>query len=528
MMALLPENAPFSQQQRAWLNGFFAGLLGLEQMTGGASAAPAAPVEEEIDTPWHDPAMALTERMLLAEGKPLKWQLMAAMGQLDCGQCGYQCDAYAAVIADGSEKDLTKCVPGGKATSKAIKLLLEKNPLAASKGETQALERPAGQNALESPASAGVSRDHPAMAKLLAATALNAGETDKPVNNIALSLAGTGMTYKPGDSLGVWPTNNPDEVELILSILKTKGSKSISLHGEPANARDALTRRVNLREPTAELFALMADHARLEFESLRLAQLAQNDELVADYGIHDVFDVLVKFRSARPPIGPFLNALAPLQPRLYSIASSLKAHPQEVHLTVGVVRYDLNGRGYDGVASNFFAKHLAEGRRVPVYIQPSHGFALPADSSKPVIMVGPGTGIAPFRSFLEERKATGAIGKNWLFFGAQHEASDFLYRDELETYLRDGSLGKLSTAFSRDQAQKIYVQHRMIEQAAEIWAWLNEGAYFYVCGDAKRMAADVDAALKEIVAGQGRMNADAAAAFVKQLAKDGRYCRDVY
>ena len=527
MMALLPENAPFSPPQRAWLNGFFAGLMGLEQTSGGTPAA-ATPVEEEIDTPWHDPAMALAERMKLAEGKPLKWQLMAAMGQLDCGQCGYLCEPYAAQIASGAEKDLNKCVPGGKATSKTIRLLLEKSPLLASEGQTPALERSAGQNAAESPASAGVSRERPAMAKLLAATPLNAGDSDKPVNNIALSLAGTGIQYQPGDSLGVWPANNPDEVELILSILKTKGSKSITLHGVAANARDALTRRVNLREPTAELFALMADHAHLEFESVRLAMLAQNDELVADYGIHDVFDVLVKFRSARPPIGPFLNALAPLQPRLYSIASSLRAHPDEVHLTVGVVRYDLNGRGYHGVASNFFAEHLAEGRRVPVYIQPSHGFALPADSSKPVIMVGPGTGIAPFRAFLEERSATGATGKNWLFFGAQHEAGDFLYRDQLETLVRDGELTRLSTAFSRDQAQKIYVQHRMIEHAAEIWAWLNEGAYFYVCGDAKRMAADVDAALKEIVGEQGKMDAAAAAAFVKQLAKDGRYCRDVY
>ena len=318
------------------------------------------------------------------------------------------------------------------------------------------------------------------MAKLLAATALNAGETDKPVNNIALSLAGTGITYQPGDSLGVWPTNNPDEVELILSILKTKGSKSISLHGELANARDALTRRVNLREPTSELVRI---DGRSRAAGVRIGasrqMLAENDELVAEYGIHDVFDVLVKFRSARPPIGPFLNALAPLQPRLYSIASSLAAHPEEVHLTVGVVRYDLNGRGYHGVASNFFAEHLAEGRRVPVYIQPSHAF-LPAGGCHEAGDHGRSRYrhcAVPFVSGRTQSDA-GATGKNWLFFGAQHEASDFLYRHELEVYVRDGTLTKLSTAFSRDQAQKIYVQHRMIEHAADIWAWLNEGAYF--------------------------------------------------
>ncbi|MEP7155619.1 MAG: sulfite reductase subunit alpha [Betaproteobacteria bacterium] len=533
MLSLLPETAPFSVDQRAWLNGFFAGLLGLEQ----SSAAPALPetaAEEDIDQPWHDPAMSLEERMKLAEGKPVKWQMMAAMAQLDCGQCGYLCQTYAAELASGAEKNAARCVPGGKPTTKMLKLLLEKSPPPAS--QTPASAGIAGQNAMETGYSAGVSsentsnpsRDHPAAAKLLSVAPLHTGESDKPVNHIALSLENTGITYRPGDSLGVWPTNNPDEVELILSILKTRGSKSVNLNGVVMNARDALTRRVNLREPAAPLFTLMAEHAQLEFEATRLAKLAEDDDRVAEYGIHDVFDVLVKFRSSRPPIGPFLNALTPLQPRLYSIASSLAAHPGEVHLTVGLVRYDLNGRGYHGVASNFFAEHLQAGRRVPVYIQPSHGFQLPADAAKPVIMVGPGTGIAPFRAFLEERAAVAAGGKNWLFFGAQHEASDFLYREELENFRSNGALSKLTIAFSRDQSQKIYVQHRMLEHAAEIWSWLAEGAYFYVCGDAKRMAADVDAALKEIAVEQGGMDAAAAIAFVRQLAKEGRYCRDVY
>ena len=534
MLTLLPETAPFSVDQRAWLNGFFAGLLGLEQ-AGASPALPGAAVaEEEIDQPWHDPALSLDERMQLAEGKPAKWQMMAAMGQLDCGQCGYQCQSYAAELAGGAEKDATRCVPGGKPTTKMLKLLLEKSPPPAT--QTQASAGAAGQNASESRTSAVVlppdaslpTRDRPANGRLMSVAELNIGVSDKPVNHIAISLQGTGITYQPGDSLGVWPTNNPDEVELILSILKTRGSKSVNINGAVMTAREALTRRVNLREPAGALFTLMAEHAQLEFESTRLAKLAEDDDRVPEYGIHDVFDVLVKFRSARPPIGPFVNALTPLQPRLYSIASSLAAHPDEVHLTVGVVRYDLNGRGYHGVASNFFAEHLQAGRRVPVYIQPSHGFKLPVDPARPVIMVGPGTGIAPFRAFVEERIATKAPGRNWLFFGAQHAASDFLYREELLQYYADGHLAKLTTAFSRDQSQKIYVQHRMLEHAAEIWSWLAEGAYFYVCGDATRMAADVDAALKEIAMEQGGMDAAAATAFVKQLAKDGRYCRDVY
>ena len=272
----------------------------------------------------------------------------------------------------------------------------------------------------------------------------------------------------------------------------------------------------------------MAEHATLDFEAQRLAMLAKNDERAGEYGIHDVFDTLVKFRSARPPVGQFVQTLARLQPRLYSIASSMKAHPEEVHLTIGVVRYDLNGRRYQGLGSGLFADHLQAGRPVPAFVQKSHGFRLPTDSSKPVIMVGPGTGIAPFRAFLQERTATKAPGKNWLFFGAQYAATDFLYEAELKKYADDGVLTKLSLAFSRDQSEKIYVQHRMLENATEIWIWLNEGAHFYVCGDAKRMAADVDHALTEIVTAEGGMSAEAAKAWVKKLAQDGRYLRDVY
>ena len=193
-----------------------------------------------------------------------------------------------------------------------------------------------------------------------------------------------------------------------------------------------------------------------------------------------------------------------------------------------MVEYELDRRGYLGVASNFFAERLRLGRKVPVYVQKAHAFALPADPSKAVIMVGPGTGVAPFRAFLQERAAGGAAGKNWLFFGNQHRASDFLYRGELEGYLKRGALARLDTAFSRDQKQKIYVQHRMLENSAELWRWLEEGAHFYVCGDAKRMAADVDAALAKIVAEQGGMDESAARKYLAELAKKGRYQRDVY
>jgi sulfite reductase (NADPH) flavoprotein alpha-component len=518
MIPVIPETAPFAPEQRAWLNGFVAGLMELDGAAKeGVAAGP--PVEDDGELPWHDPALELPEREKLAEGRPLRLKLMAAMGQLDCGQCGYQCKSYAEALSSGAEKDSGKCVPGGKATARAVKKLLEHAPVVAAVPEVP--RSPV-------PDTAGPSRDRPVKLKLLASDRLNAAGGEKDTRAVSISLDHSGLAYEPGDSLGVWPTNNPEVVELILSILRAKGNKLVTIDGETISAREALTQRVSLREPTAALFELMAEHAELDFEAQRLAFLAEDDSRAAGYGVHDVFDALMKFRSSRPPAGLFVRSLARLQPRLYSIASSLAHRPGEVHLTVGVVRYDLDGRAYVGLGSGFFAEYLTPGRHVRAFVQPSHGFRLPADAATPVIMVGPGTGIAPFRAFLEERAAAGAPGRNWLFFGAQHAATDYLYRDEIESWVRNGVLTRLSLAFSRDQPEKIYVQHRMAEEAAELWRWLSEGAYFYVCGDAKRMAADVDLALAGVAMAEGGMDAAAAKAWVKQLATQGRYLRDVY
>jgi len=224
----------------------------------------------------------------------------------------------------------------------------------------------------------------------------------------------------------------------------------------------------------------------------------------------------------------FVGFLSKLQPRLYSISSSPKAHPNEVHLTVAVVRYESLGRRCQGVCSTFLADRVHESTPVPVFVQTSTNFRLPQNTDAPVIMIGPGTGIAPFRAFLEERRAVGARGKNWLYFGDQCQATDFLYREELENFLRDGHLVRLDTAFSRDQAEKIYVQQRMLENARELWSWLEAGAHLYVCGDAKRMAKDVDAALHQIISTAGGKTADQAAEYVRQLKQAKRYQRDVY
>ena len=238
--------------------------------------------------------------------------------------------------------------------------------------------------------------------------------------------------------------------------------------------------------------------------------------------------VLQKFAGVRPHPEAFVDALEPLQPRLYSISSSPKATPGRVSLTVDAVRYLIGKRIRSGVASTYLAERVEPGERLKCYVQKAHNFALPADPEKPIIMVGPGTGVAPFRAFLLERQATGAPGKNWLFFGHQRQAMDFLYRDELHEMKRAGALTRLSLAWSRDGKEKYYVQDRMREVGAELWQWLAQGAHFYVCGDAKRMAKDVEAALVEIVATHGVRSTDEAIAFVGSLKKAGRYQADVY
>jgi sulfite reductase (NADPH) flavoprotein alpha-component len=240
----------------------------------------------------------------------------------------------------------------------------------------------------------------------------------------------------------------------------------------------------------------------------------------------EIIDFLIDHPSAKFEPAEFVKLLAKLQPRLYSVASSLKAHPEAVHLIIDVVTYESHGRKRKGVCSTFLAERCSD-RPVPVYPSKSK-FHLPEDPNAPLIMVGPGTGVAPFRAFLQERQAIGARGKSWLFFGAQREKSDFYYRDDFEKFMADGWLTRLDTAFSRDQAHKIYVQHRMLEAAAEVWKWLNQGAYFYVCGDAKRMAKDVDAALRQIVQQQGGLSEDEANNYVETLKSDKRYRRDVY
>lgn len=521
VVPILPDNAPFTSAQRSWLNGFFAGLLSADASTAAGAAAPQPAVPETAEEfPWHDPALPLDERLKLAEDKPRPRRLMAAMAQLDCGQCGYLCQTYAEALASGTEARLSLCVPGGKETSRALQRLIGETTASASSVTAQAAT-PA--IAPQHSASPGYARDRPVDAEFLLRRRLNRDGSDKTTNHIDFDLNGSNLGYAVGDSFGLFASNDPALVDAVIAAIGAEPDFPIV----DRSLRDALIGDMSLGSVPDAFFHLISYLTGGERRTKAKA-LAAGEDPDGDAATLDVLAAIEKFRGIRPDPEAFVEALEPLQPRLYSIASSPKADSRRISLTVDTVRYPIGGRMRLGVASTFLGERIAPGERVKAYIKRANDFALPADNATPIIMIGPGTGIAPFRAFLRERQATGATGKTWLFFGHRSRAHDFLYQEEIENLLKGGTLSRLDLAFSRDQADKIYVQHRIRENAAELWSWLDAGAHVYVCGDAKRMARDVDAMLQSVVAEQGCMDGARAKDYLARLTKDGRYQRDVY
>jgi sulfite reductase (NADPH) flavoprotein alpha-component len=513
-MPRLPDTAPFSPSQRAWLDGYLAGLFG----DGGSPAGEPAPAIVEEDFPWHDPTLSLEERIALAEGRPQERLLMAAMAQLDCGQCGYLCRTYAEAIARGEETNLTRCVPGGKATSRKLKELVAV-PGATPRAPAAAVMPP------PHPLDAAIAADRPLVVCFNAALPLNHSGSDKDTRHIVLAAP---AAFEVGDSLGVAARNAPELVSTIIACLGASPEASVlSPDGVERPLAQALAKACEIRRPSDQAIEVLASRALDRDHSLVLQAMAEGYPGAGPEDA-DLLDLLETFPSARPPLSELISALDPLQPRLYSIASSPKYVEGEIHLTVAAVRYEKRARRRFGVASTFLSDRLLPGEPVHAFIRPASGFRLPASPDAPIIMIGPGTGIAPFRAFLQERRATGARGRNWLIFGNPHRDRDFLFEEELLGWCRDGHLTRLDTAFSRDQEQKIYVQHRLLEHAAELWAWLADGANLYLCGNASPMTGDVEQGLRYIIGREGRLDPAAAKAWLAGLAAEGRYQKDVY
>ncbi|MEM8737295.1 MAG: sulfite reductase flavoprotein subunit alpha [Planctomycetota bacterium] len=570
---VVPEDAPFAPDQRQWLNGLLAGLTVLARAAqdrgagpGGAdAAAPAVPltilygsqsgngealskdlrkhakaagfapdVKElndidladlpgvgravvvcstfgEGDPP--DNAAKFFDRVLADDAPSLEGLAFSVCGLGDSSythfnKSGRDLDARLAELGATRVADFVACdVAYEDDYAEWKSAVFASEEFASAAGGAAPAAEAGDAEAVEK-----YTKNEPFFATVLDVHNLSTPASAKEVNHVELSLAGSGLEYKVGDALGLWPGNCVDLVQQTLDAAGFTGRETVLLKTGPTSLRAALLDRLDLCTVTAKTYAALG--------------LSTPVELPA--GLH-VVDLLET--ESPPDLTPqsFVDALRPLQPRLYSIASSPEAHPGEVHLTVGAVRYTTHGKPRKGVASTFLADRCSFGARVGVYVQRSAHFHIPSDDV-PLIMIGPGTGIAPFRAFLEERavRFDASPSRNWLFFGDQHEASDFLYREEIGVWQASGVLERFDAAWSRDQAEKIYVQHLMLERAAELWQWLEAGAAVYVCGDASRMAKDVDAALHQVVATQCGMSDDEAAGYVDQLKTDHRYQRDVY
>ncbi len=368
------------------------------------------------------------------------------------------------------------------------------------------------------------SKEQPYTASLSTSQKITGRDSGKDVRHIEIDLADSGITYQPGDALGVWYENRPQLVNALLDSVGLSGHEEVQVDGEALSLYSALTHHYEITAANPQLVAQFAELAQSE----KLTSLAQDKEALREYATRtQVIDVL-REEKVLLSASQLLSLLRRLTPRLYSIASSQSEVGEEVHLTVGVVEYEYKGEQRLGGASSFLAHQLEEGAPVKVFVEQNNNFKLPSDDNAPLIMVGPGTGIAPFRSFIQERENRGAAGKNWLLFGDRTFTQDFLYQVEWQKYLKSGVLNRLDVAFSRDQHEKVYVQHRLLEQAELVWQWLQEGAYFYLCGDASRMAKDVHQALITVVEQQGGLNREQAEEYVSELRKAKRYQRDVY
>ena len=376
-------------------------------------------------------------------------------------------------------------------------------------------------------------KDNPFNAKIVENRLLNGEGSAKETRHFIVDLEGSGLTYTCGDSLGVYPSNNPEQVEAILKTQDWSGDESVQLPKDdtPISLREALLKRLAIGDQSKKFLQTVlgkAGDSAAKAEAEAMLDPAKRQELKWFLEERHLIDYLENFSDINWEPQELVSLLKRLVPRLYSIASSPTRSPNATHLTVAIVRYETLGEAREGVCTTYMTDRVDVGsQEVPVFIASSH-FGLPEDDAVDVIMVGPGTGIAPFRAFLQERDDRKCSGRNWLFFGDQHAKTDYLYGEEFEAWQESGFLQKVSLAFSRDQEEKIYVQHRMLEQGKELWDWMNGGAYFYVCGDASRMAKDVDDALAQIAQDHGGMSEDEAKSWLKQLRKEKRYQRDVY
>ena len=572
----VPEDAPFSPEQREWLNSFFNQMFTGDAVAAGrAEDGPAIPVTILVGSQTGN-AEGCAKKMAKALNGSRCEAEVVDMGQYETARLPEEqyllvitstygdgeppdnaADLYEFIhseeapgldkvkfsvlsLGDTEYPDFCKCgidfdtrleALGAQRFYQRVDCDVDYDePFAAwRKGVLESLGGASSAVIAESaePEVIPFGKKNPFPSPILRNFNLNKGGSQKETHHVELSLEGSGLEYEVGDALGVAPQNPEDQVDEILANLPFNVNEEVPLpEGGEALLREALITSYDLRSLTPKF--LQNWQSRSGSPYLRSIVESDDRKIMNEFCWgREVVDLVIDYPADFSDAEDFVSALKKLQPRLYSISSSPNFHPGEVHLTIAIVRYHSHGRQRGGVCSTFFADR-SEGLDPGVFVHHNKAFRLVDDNDAPVIMVGPGTGIAPFRAFLQERQLRGAKGKNWLIFGNPHRETDFLYEEELTSLQKDGILTKLDVAFSRDQAEKVYVQNRMEENGAEVWAWLQEGATFYVCGDASRMAKDVDACLHRIVEEHGGKTGDEAKDFVKVLKKEKRYQRDVY
>ncbi len=574
----IPLNAPYSDNQRAWLSGFFAGmhshmlhsagsvnqanartlhiLYGSQTGNSESLANDAAnsakshgliPVVKGMDE-IEIGQLAMMEYLLIItstygegampDNAEMLWEAANSdeapnlenlrYSVLALGDTSYDLFCQAGIDWDnrlealGAKRlfDRVDCdvdfeAPAEKWISEVIPLMAEgAATMAVIDTQTQATK-------------SVYNRKNPFPAKLSVNRILTALDSSKETRHYEISIAGSGLTYTAGDAMCVVPTNCPELVANIIKALGCSGDEEEPINSELMKFSEALRSQFEIKLPSKELLEEIAKRSG-DQELNNLLNAGDKDKLNDYLWGRDTLDLLLQFPTVEFSAAEFLRLLKPLQHRAYSISSSGSQYPNSVHLTVASVRYDAHGRQHKGVCSTYLADLVDQDGEVRIFFTPNNNFRIPADDSLPMIMVGPGTGIAPFRAFLQEREYRQASGKNWLFFGDRNASTDFIYREEIEAMQASGLLTRLDLAFSRDQQEKIYVQDRMLENGAELYAWLEQGGYFFVCGDAYRMAKDVDQALLDVIRIHGQKSVTEAMDYVNQLKKDKRYVRDVY
>ena len=574
----IPLNAPYSDTQRAWLSGFFAGMhshmlhsagsvnqsnartlhilygsqTGNSESLANDAAASAKshgllPVVKSMDeieishlakmeylliitSTYGEGAMPDNAEMLWEAASSNDAPRMESVNYsvLALGDTSYDLFCQAGIDWDnrlqelGAKRLFERVDCDVDFETPAEKWISEVVPLMAEGASTVAIidtETPTAKSTYN--------RKNPFPAKLSVNRIVTALDSSKETRHYEISIAGSGLSYEAGDAMCVIPTNCPELVAEILNVLGCSGQEEEPVNSELMPLSEALRTHFEIKLPSKELLEEIAKRSG-DQELNNLLNAGDKDKLNDYLWGRDTLDLLLQFPAMEFSAAEFLRLLKPLQHRAYSISSSGKKYPDSVHLTVASVRYDAHGRHHKGVCSTYLADLADADSDVRIFFTPNHNFRVPNDDSLPMIMVGPGTGIAPFRAFLQEREFRNASGKNWLFFGDRNAATDFIYREEIEAMQAGGLLTKLDLAFSRDQAEKIYVQDRMLENGAELYDWLEQGGYFFVCGDAYRMAKDVDQALHDVVRIHGDKSVAEAVEYVNQLKKDKRYVRDVY